>query len=152
MGLRIVSGAHFLHDFPIKYSLFNTLSIDKVSMSYLFSFLRNQTKCVIKFLFKQLMTSQSMRFIFHQPLKQWLTGTKSGKGRNTKIWISRERKELFRWNKKHFQSFWRAIIWWKNKKLIKIADTTFKLYLDVSDVITRMNIQNMVIVAYIKHF
>ena len=22
--------------------------------------------------------------------------------RNTKIWISRERKELFRWNKKHF--------------------------------------------------
>ena len=23
-------------------------------------------------------------------------------GKNTKMWISRERKELFRWNKKHF--------------------------------------------------
>ena len=25
--------------------------------------------------------------------------------KNTKIWISRERKELFRWNKKHFSVF-----------------------------------------------
>ena len=30
-----------------------------VSMSYLFSFSRYQTKCVIKFLFRQLMTSQT---------------------------------------------------------------------------------------------
>ena len=32
-------------------------------------------------------------------LKQWLTGKKRGAA---KIWISRERKELFRWNEKHF--------------------------------------------------
>ena len=25
-----------------------------------------------------------------------------------------------------FHSFWRPIIWWKNKNLIKIADTSFK--------------------------
>ena len=25
-----------------------------------------------------------------------------------------------------FHSFWRAIIWWKNKNLMKIADTSFK--------------------------
>ena len=25
------------------------------------------------------MTSQTLRFIFHQPLKQWLTGRKEGK-------------------------------------------------------------------------
>ena len=27
-----------------------------------------------------------------------------------------------------FHNFWRAIIWWKNKNLIKIADTSFKVY------------------------
>ena len=47
--------------------------MDKVSMSYLYSLLRCQTKYVITFLFRQLMT------IFHQPLKQWLTGEKEGK-------------------------------------------------------------------------
>ena len=72
--------------------------MDKVSMSYIFSFLRYQTKCVIKFLFRQLMTSQTLRFIFDQPLKQWLTGRKRGEDENTKICVSQERKELFRLN------------------------------------------------------
>ena len=57
--------------------------------------------CVIKFLFRQLMISQTIRFILDQPLKQWLTGRKRGEDGNTKIWISPERKELFRGNKKH---------------------------------------------------
>ena len=76
--------------------------IYKVSMSYLFPFSGYQTKCVIEFLFRQLMTSWTLRFIFDNPLKQWPTGRKRGKDRNTKNWISREWKELFRWNKKHF--------------------------------------------------
>ena len=88
--------------FQWKCSLFNILSLDKVSISYLFSFLRNETKWLIKFLIRQLMTSKTLRFIFHQPLKQWLTGRKRGEDGNTKIWISQERKELFRWNKKCF--------------------------------------------------
>ena len=37
---------------------------------------------------------------------------------NTKILISHERKELFKWNKNILNSFWRAIIWWK-KNLIQ---------------------------------
>ena len=45
-------------------------------MSYLFSFPRYQTECVIKFLFRQLMMSQTVRFMLDQPLKQWLTGIK----------------------------------------------------------------------------
>ena len=45
-------------------------------MSYLFSFTRYQTKCVIEFLFRQLMTSGTLRFIFDHPLKQWPTGRK----------------------------------------------------------------------------
>ena len=75
--------------------------MDKVSMSHLISFSRYQTKCVIKFLFKQLMTSQTLRFFLDQPLKQWLTGRKRGEDENTKTGISWEQKELFRWNK-HF--------------------------------------------------
>ena len=59
--------------------------MDKVSMLYLFSFLRYQKKCIIKFLFRQLMMSQTFRFIFNQPLKQWLTGRKRGKDGNAKI-------------------------------------------------------------------
>ena len=75
------------------------LSMDKVSIVYLFSFLKYQAKCVIKFLFRHLMMSQTSRFIFNQPLKQWLMEKMRG---NTKIQISRGWKELFRWNKKHF--------------------------------------------------
>ena len=42
------------------------------------------------------MTSYTLRFILDQPLKEWLTGKKIGEDGNTKIWISGERKELFR--------------------------------------------------------
>ena len=36
-------------------------------------------------------------------------------------------KTFFDEIKSIFHSFWRAIIWWKNKYLMKIADTSFKL-------------------------
>ena len=52
--------------------------MDKVSMSHLISFSRYQAKRVIKFLFRQIMTSQTLRFFSNQPLKQWLTGKKEG--------------------------------------------------------------------------
>ena len=55
-GLGLAFGGYSLHDFSIKCSLFNTLSMDKVSMSHFIFFSRYQTKCVIK-LFRQLMTS-----------------------------------------------------------------------------------------------
>ena len=48
-------------------------------MSYLFSFLGYQTKYVIKFLFRQLMTSQALRFIFDQPQSNGWQGEKEGK-------------------------------------------------------------------------
>ena len=53
--------------------------MDKASMSHFTSFSRYQTKCVIKSLFRQVMTSQTLRFFLNQPLKQWLTGKKEGK-------------------------------------------------------------------------
>ena len=74
--------------------------MNKVSISYFFSFLRYQTKCVIKFLFRPLMTSYTLRFNLDQALKQRLTEGKIGEDGNTKTWISREGNEVFRWNKK----------------------------------------------------
>ena len=79
--LELAFGAHFQHGFFIQ--LVNTLSIDKVSTSYLFT--RYQTKCVIKFLFTQLMTSLTLRFIFNHPLKKWPREGKWGEVRYTKI-------------------------------------------------------------------
>ena len=57
--------------------------------------------------------------LFHFRLSFWIWKVWKGREKNTKIWISWERKELYRWNKNIFHSFWRVIIWWKNKKLTK---------------------------------
>ena len=55
-GLGLAFDAHSLHVFLEKCSLLNSLVMDKVSVSHLISFSRYQTKGVIKFLFRQLMT------------------------------------------------------------------------------------------------
>ena len=47
----------------------------------------------------------NVRFFLNQPLKQWLTGKKRGEDEYTKVWISGEQKELFRWDKKQFSVF-----------------------------------------------
>ena len=40
--------------------------------------------------------------LFHFHLFFWIWKVWKGRGKNTKIWISWEWKDLFRWNKKHF--------------------------------------------------
>ena len=100
--------------------------MDKVSMSYLFSFSGYQTKCVIEFLFRQLMTSWTLSFIFDHHRKQWPTRIKRGKDRNTKNEYLENKKRFLDEIKNIFHSFWMAMIWWKNKNLMKIADTSFK--------------------------
>ena len=40
--------------------------------------------------------------LFHFHLPFWIWKVRKGREKITKIWISRELKELFRWNKKHF--------------------------------------------------
>ena len=59
------------------------------------------------------------RFIFDQPPGQWRTRGKRGEDRNTKISISREQKELFRWNKKHCSWFLKGYHLMRNKIFIK---------------------------------
>ena len=54
-------------------------------------------------------------FHFTCPFKSGKCGKEEKKV--TKVWISRDSRELFKWNKNHFFIvFERAIIWWKNKK------------------------------------
>ena len=53
---------------------------------------------------------------FHFHLSFWIYIVLKGREKITKNWISREQKELFQWNKKHFLCiFWGDIVWWKNK-------------------------------------
>ena len=59
--------------------------MDKVSVLHLISFSRYQTKCVIKSLFRHVMTSRTLRFFLSQPLKQWLTGKKRGEDEYIKM-------------------------------------------------------------------
>ena len=75
-GLGLPFGAHFLHIFFVKMLLINNISIDKVSMLYIFFFSRNQTKCVIKLLFRYLIMPQTLTFILDHAPKQWLKGEK----------------------------------------------------------------------------
>ena len=81
-----------MHDFSMKmFQLRNSLSIDKVSMSYLFSFSRYLTKCVIKFLFRQLLMSKTSRFILNHPQSQWLIGENWSQHGNTKNFLRMKR-------------------------------------------------------------
>ena len=63
--------------------------------------------------------------LFHFHLSFWICKLWKGKEKITKIWICQERKDLFQCKKTIFYDFWRAIIWWKNRNLKKIADTSF---------------------------
>ena len=100
-GLVLAFAAHFLHHFSIKM-FFIWYFIYGQSFNVIPFFPSYQTKCVVEFLFRQLMSSWTLRFIFDHPLKQWTIGRKKGKDRNKEIWISRERNEIFRRHKKHF--------------------------------------------------
>ena len=117
-GLALAVDAHFLHDFSIKMFLI-WYSYNGQSSNVTPYFLRKISKCVIRLLLPQLMMSWILRFFLDQPLKEWLTRRKRGKDKNTKTWISRERKDLFRWNKKHFSNFLKGYHLVKNKNLIK---------------------------------
>ena len=54
----------------------------------------------------QIYASQFMHHkLFHFHLSFWIWKVWKGRGKITKIQISRERKESFRWNKKRFSQF-----------------------------------------------
>ena len=72
-------------------------------MSQLISFSIYQTKFVIRSLFRQVMTSQTLRFFLDLTSKAMSDREKKeGRPKYKSLNISREQKELFRRNKKHF--------------------------------------------------
>ena len=66
--------------------------------------------------------------LFHFHLSFWIWKVWKGKEKIIKIWIEylENEKSFLDEIKNIFYSFQGAIIWWKNKNLIKIADTNFK--------------------------
>ena len=95
--------------FPEECSLFNTVSMDKASISYLFTFSRYQTKCVIKFLFKNFkIYLQSSSIAIADRVKEERMEIQKFEYLENEDSFLDEMKNLF-------HSFWRAIIWWKIK-------------------------------------
>ena len=115
-GLGLAFGAHFLHDFSIKMFLiwysYNELNFNFTTISFLWY----QTKCVIKFLLTQLMANLK---IFFGSTAEAVADREREEDKNTKTWISREQKELLRWNKKYFSYFLNGYHFVINKNLIK---------------------------------
>ena len=65
----------------------------------------------------------------HFHLSFWIWKVCKGRGKNLKIWISWERKERLKWNKKHFSQFLKDYHLVKKLKFDKkIADTSFNYY------------------------
>ena len=77
-------------------------------MSYRFSFSRYQTKCVIKFLFTQLLTSKTLRFIFDHSLADGWQGKNEGKRQNYKI---ENKKSFLDKIKMISHNYLRAVLW-----------------------------------------
>ena len=77
------------------------------------------------YIWKFMQTNSWHHKLFHFHLSFWIWKVWKGRERITETWISWERKELFDEIKHIFYSFLRALIWWKNKNLIKIVDTSF---------------------------
>ena len=95
--------------FPEECSLFNTVSMGKASISYLFTFSRYQTKCVIKFLFKNFkIYLQSSSIAIADRVKEERMEIQKFEYLENEDSFLDEMKNLF-------HSFWRAIIWWKIK-------------------------------------
>ena len=97
--------------FHKKCSLLNTLSLDKVSMLYLFSFSRYQAKCVIS----SYLSSRwgvNFKIYLRTTIKAMADGEKKRgrrKYKNLNIW--RTKGAFYVEIKNIFHSFWRAIIW-----------------------------------------
>ena len=88
-GLELGFEAYFLDGFSIKCSFLNTLSTDKVSMSYPISFSRYDTKC-IKFLCRQLMASSTLSSVILE--SNGRQGKKRGRRKDKNVNISKTKR------------------------------------------------------------
>ena len=79
----------------------------------------------MQFLFRQLMTSYTLRFFLNQPPNQWLTGNKEGKTNIQKFEYLENEKSFLDEIKNIFQFLKGHDLVKKKKFDKKIADTSF---------------------------
>ena len=84
-----------------------------VSISYLFSFSRYQTKCAIKFLWRQLMSSNILKSIFNHR-SNGRQGKKEGKTEIQKCEYRKNEKSFLDEIRSIFRNYLMAIICWTN--------------------------------------
>ena len=114
-GLELVtsrSSDHQTSSERFLYSLYIIWQIWWCNIKQFFSYSKNY---ICKFMQVNLWHNE----LFHWHLSFWIWKVWKGREKITKIWISQERKKLFRWNKKHFSQFLKCY------HLVKIADTSF---------------------------
>ena len=114
-GLGLAFGAHFLLIFPQKCSLFNIVSMAKVLMSYLLSFSRYQTKCVISSYLNSWRGHKLWDLSSIKLSSNGWQGEKEGRVKIQKFEYLQNEKSFFDEIKNIFHSFCRAIMWWKIK-------------------------------------
>ena len=65
--------------------------------------------------------------LFHFHLSFWIWKVWKGREKIHKFEYLENERSFLDEIKNIFYSFWRAMIWWKNKRLIKIVDASFKV-------------------------
>ena len=78
-----------------KISLFVIYYLTRCNVKQFFSYSKN-------YICKFMQVNSWHHKLFHFHLSFWIWKVWKGREKTTKIWISWERKEFFRWNKKHF--------------------------------------------------
>ena len=97
-GLELVISPFSSHDTSSEKLLYSLYITDQVWWCNVKQFLSHFKNHICKFM--QVNSWHHKLFRFH--LSFWIWKVWKGRGKITKIWISQEQKELFRWNKKHF--------------------------------------------------
>ena len=121
-GLELVTSCSLGHETSSQkfiYSLCIIWLSDQVWRCNVKQFLSYSKNYICKFM--QANSWHHKLFHFHLPF--WIWKVWKGREKITEIWISGERKELFRWNKIHFSVFKGLSFCGKIKIPWKIADT-----------------------------
>ena len=122
-GLELVNSRSSGYETNSQKFLYSYVLFDQVWWCNITRFLSYSKNHACKLNFMQVNSWHHKSFLFHLTFRIW------------KKWKRRRKLQKFEYlengknfldeTKNIFYSFWRAMIWWKNKNLIKIADKNF---------------------------
>ena len=113
-GLELKTSCSLGYEQVQKNSFISYILSDQVWWCNIKSFLSYSKNYICKFM--QAHSWHHKLFHFHLSFCIWIVW--KGRKKITKIWLESEKSFLDE-IKNTFHSFWRAIIWWKNKNLIE---------------------------------